>query len=137
MPVSAPAVILDTNVFVAAAFRKNSVSARIVEKVRSGRLRLIWNEETRRETEHVLTRIPPVSWRDVAGLFRDEDRFEGETAPQTFDYIQDPDDRKYAALAAAAGVVLVSSDDHLLSNRDRGGLQILTPGEFWKQQFES
>jgi predicted nucleic acid-binding protein len=125
------AVILDTNVFVAAGFNPRSASARIVEQVRSGRLRMIWNDSTRRETQHVLSKIPHLSWSSVADLFREDARYAGEIAPGKFDYIQDPDDRKFAALSEAAGVVLITSDDHLLSHRDRTGLKVFTPREFW------
>jgi predicted nucleic acid-binding protein len=127
---SPPAVILDTNVFVAAGFNRRSASARIIEQVRSGRLRMIWNDQIRRETQHVLSRIPQLSWSSVAELFREDCRYAGDVTPEKFDFIQDPDDRKFAALSEAAGVVLITNDDHLLSNRDRAGLRILTPREF-------
>jgi predicted nucleic acid-binding protein len=68
----------------------------------------------------------------VAELFRDEDRYEGETSPEKFDYIPDADDRKFAALSKATGVSLITNDDHLLSNRDRAGLE--TPRAYWDRQ---
>ena len=132
-----PAVILDTNVFVAAGFNSRSASARIVEQVRSGQLRMIWNDPIRRETQHVLSKIPRISWTRVAELFREEGRYAGDIPLGKFDYIQDPDDRKFAALADAAGVVLITNDDHLLSHRDRTGLKVLTPREFWIVQYGS
>jgi predicted nucleic acid-binding protein len=132
--VSQAAVILDTNVFVAAGFNRKSASARIVEQVRSGQLKMIWNDQTRRETQHILSKIPRVSWSRVAELFRDEDRYDGETYPEKFDYIPDAEDRKFAALSAASGVVLITNDDHLLSSRHRAGQEILTPREYWDRQ---
>jgi predicted nucleic acid-binding protein len=130
----APAVILDTNVLVAAGFNRKSASAQILDQVRSGRLRMIWNDQTRRETEHILSRIPPLFRNRVAELFREEDRYHAVTFPENFDYIPDADDRKFAALAEAAGVVLITNDDHLLSNRDRAKLEILSPREYWERQ---
>jgi predicted nucleic acid-binding protein len=127
------AVILDTNVFVAAEFNPKSASARIVEQVRSGQLRMIWNEQTRRETQHVVSKIPPLSWSRVAELFREDDRYHRKTSPEKFDYIPDADDRKFAALSDATGAVLITNDDHLLSNRDRARLHILTPREYWER----
>ena len=97
---------------------------------------MIWNESTRRETQHILNKIPPLSWNSVAELFREEDRHHGRTAREKFDYITDPDDRKFAALSEAAGVVLLTNDDHLLSNRDQASVEILTPGEYWDRQQE-
>lgn len=129
-PQTAPVVILDTNVFVAAGFKPQSASARILEQVRSGWLRMIWNEQTRRETQYILEKIPPLSWDCVAELFRSEDQHHDEIDPGRFDYIPDPDDWKYAALATATRAVLLTNDDDLLSNRDRARLEILTPREY-------
>ncbi len=124
------AVILDTNIFVAAGFNPSSSAARIIEQVRSGQLRMIWTEQTRRETEYILSKIPPLSWESFAGLFRDEDRYCERVDPAAFSHISDRDDRKYAALAAATGAVLVTNDDHLLRSRDRSHIEVVTPGEF-------
>jgi predicted nucleic acid-binding protein len=134
--VTAAAVILDTNVFVAAGFNPRSSSARVLEEVRSGRLRMVWNEQTRHETQYILTKIPRLSWNSVAELFRAEDRYAGDTDLAKFDDISDADDRKYAALADAAGVVLLTNDDDLLSIRDRAKLDILTPREYCERQRE-
>ena len=60
--------------FVAAGFNPRSHSARLVQAVRDGRLRMIWDDAIREETEHVMRQIPPLSWTRVAGLFRAEDR---------------------------------------------------------------
>jgi uncharacterized protein len=127
------AIILDTNIFVAAGFNPMSTSARIVEQVRSGHLRMIWNEQTRRETQLIVNKIPPLSWEQMAALFREEDRHEGGTAPETFGYIPDEDDRKFAALAEATDAILITNDDHLLDYRKQSGLEILTPGEYWRK----
>jgi predicted nucleic acid-binding protein len=125
-----PAVILDTNVFVGAGFNPSSSSAKLVEAVRAGRLRMVWSEATRGEVEGVLSRIPPLSWAHVAGLFRREDEYRGETRPMDFGYIRDPADRKFAALSDAADTSLVTSDDDLLRGRKRARVAILTPAEF-------
>jgi predicted nucleic acid-binding protein len=125
-----PAAILDTNVFVAAGFNPRSASRQIVRQVRLGQLRMIWNEETRREIRYILEKIPPLSWAQVAELFRPENRFAGPTRPEAFGYIADPEDRKFAALAEATGAVLVTQDDHLLAHRHQEALRIVRPGEF-------
>lgn len=126
-----PAVVLDTNVFVAAGFNPRSRAARVIEAVREGSLRLVWDEATFRETRRILEKIPPLSWSDFRGLFRDADRYTGPVASSSFGFIPDPEDRKFAALAAAAGATLVSQDEHLLGIRNNENApRILTPGEF-------
>lgn len=112
MPV--PSLVLDTNVLIAAAFRPNSRSGALVREVRQGRFRLVWDEPTRRESETLFGRIPPISWKDVADLFREEARFTGPVDAAGFESVPDAEDRKFAALAAASGATLVSLDAHLL-----------------------
>lgn len=120
-------VVIDTNVFVGAAFNPGSASARLLSAVRAGSGALVWDAPTRDETRAVLDRIPRLSWDAVADLFHADCRFGGETRPEAFGQIADPADRKFAALAAAAGCTLVSSDRHLLDHR--GSLPVVTPGE--------
>ena len=123
-------VVIDTNVFVAALFNPRSASARILEAVREGRFRLIWNEPTRSETEMILRRIPHLDWQKVADLFRPEGEFAGPVDPTAFTEIADPDDRKFAALAAAANVPLVTSDKLVLAQRGKIGIEIVMPRDF-------
>jgi predicted nucleic acid-binding protein len=129
-----PSAILDTNVFVAAGFRRSSAAARVVAALREGRLRMPWNEATRREVERVVGAIPRLRGQDVAALFRDEERYAGQTYPERFDYVPDPADRPFAALADASGQPLVTSDEHLLGGRARARAPILTPGEFARRE---
>ena len=128
--VGRPAVVLDTNVFVGAGFKPRSASARILEAVKQGRLSMVWNDATRREIERILHQIPPLRARNTEALFRPEDRFTGATHPELFAHVPDPDDRKFAALADAAGATLISSDEHLLHHLGRGGPTVLTPAAF-------
>ena len=57
-------------------------------------------------------------------------RYNGPTRPDQFEFISDLADRKLAALAAAAGAVLLTNDRHLLSSSPHPGVVVLTPGEF-------
>ena len=128
-----PAVVVDTNILVAAGFNPRSKSGQIVDAVRQGQLRMVWNDATRREIERIMHQIPPLRAEPVAELFRPPDRFTGPTHPERFADIPDPDDRKFAALAHAAGAPLISNDEHLLGQRDRLDLTVLTPSEFWQR----
>jgi predicted nucleic acid-binding protein len=128
-------IVADTNLFVAARFNPESDSARILGAVRAGTLRLVWDAATRRETEHVVGTIPPLRGTDLSEYFLPAGLYEGRTAPDAFDFIPDPADRKFAALAATAGAVLVTSDRHLLDGRPHSGVVTLTPGEFVRQHL--
>lgn len=127
--------VLDTNILVAAGFNRGSASARLLREVEAGRLELVWNQATRRETRSVLERIPRLRWEDVAPLFRPtaEHRDGGDLKAVSF--VEDPEDRKFAALALSAGVPLVSADDHLLAHRDR--LDVGKPGEFLRDRLRA
>jgi predicted nucleic acid-binding protein len=125
-----PQVVLDTNVFVGAGFNPRSHSALLLDAVRDGRLRMVWDDATREEIEHVLRRIPPLSWGSFAELFREQDRFDCATHPDQLDYVVDQTDRKFAALAAAASVPLVTSDRGVLNARGQAPFPILKPSEF-------
>jgi predicted nucleic acid-binding protein len=127
-------VVIDANVFVAAGFNPRSASARVLEGVREGHFRLIWNQPTRRETEMILRRIPHVDWQKVADLFRPEEEFTGPVDPAAFAAISDPDDRKFAALSATANVPLVTSDKLVLAQRRKIGIEIVTPRDFLERQ---
>jgi predicted nucleic acid-binding protein len=124
-----PIVVLDTNVFVAAGFNPRSASARIIEAVRRGAVPIVWSDATRAETERIMRRIPPLSADAFLDLFRSEDRFDGPADPDAFGHVPDAEDRKFAALAVAAGATVVSNDGHLLGAAG-GELSVLSPGEF-------
>lgn len=130
-----PPVVIDTNVFVAAGFHPRSDAARILRAVADGRLRMIWNEETRRETRHILERIPPLSWTRFAALFAESGRFTAPTHPEQFGQIADPDDRKFAALAYRAKAVLITQDDDLLSVRLGMAVAVETAPEFVRHRL--
>ena len=132
-----PAVVLDTNVLVAAGFNRRSASARIVDAVKQGRLRMVWNDATRREIERIVQQIPPLRLPPVSELFRQEDRITAATHPERFGKIPDPDDRKFAALARAAGAPLISNDQHLLAVREHLDVPVLTPRDFWQVQLHA
>lgn len=125
-----PAVILDTNVFVAAGFNADSASRRIINMIADDNLILVWNDQTRHETLTVVNSIPPLHDHDFAPLFTERGRFDGPTHPDDFQAVEDPTDRKFAALAHAADVVLVSADGDLLGPRAELPITVLRPSEF-------
>ena len=130
-------VIIDTNVFVAAGFNARSASERILAAIRDRLLQLVWNEPTRREAEFVLRRIPLLGWDKFGDLFRPEGEFTGRVDLHDFVFIEDRDDRKFAALSAAAKVPLVTNDHHLLAHRNLIGFDVLTPSAFLARAGET
>ena len=122
-------VVLDTNVLVAAGFNPHSSSAKIIASIRAGKTTLLWNRSTRAESKAIIEQIPPLAWKQFSNLFSPEWEFQGETHPDNFIEIKDPDDRKFAALAAATQATLISNDEHLLSVRNQLKIRILTPKE--------
>ena len=81
-----PAVVVDTNIFVAAGFNRGSASARILEHIRAGQLRMVWNDRTRREVRRIICKIPSLSWDEVQEFFPEEHRFPGACLDDEFDY---------------------------------------------------
>ena len=84
-----------------------------------------------------MRKIPPLRAQPVARFFSPKNRFTGATHCERFAFVSDPDDRKFAALADAAGAALISNDDHLLDHRDRMNVAVLTPSDFWKSQWSA
>lgn len=120
--------IFDTNIFVGAGFNPGSASAALIDAARTGGLTLVWDAATWDETRRVLTKIPPVSWDAVADIFVPEHAWTGGTDLAVAGFVEDPEDRKFAALSLATGAALVSSDSHLLVHRDR--LLAMPPSQF-------
>lgn len=127
---SKPAVILDTNVLVAAGFNPESASAQVVEQVRNRRLAFVWHPWTKRETQSVLEQIPPLSWDGFSDLFGEEGRHAMDMDPARIDYVADTADRTFAALATATGAVLITHDEDLLAGCEEAEICIVTPSEF-------
>lgn len=120
-------IVLDSNIFVGAGFNPHSHSARLLERVRMRQLRIIWHELTLAETRHQLEKIPPLSWQPVAALFEARNQHMDELPLADYAFIEDPDDRKFAALAEQTGSLLVTNDEHLLSAAAYLTVLVLTP----------
>jgi predicted nucleic acid-binding protein len=127
-------VVVDTNILVGAGFNPHSDSARLVTAIRDGRLRMIWNDATRRETEYILRRIPRLSWAEISDIFRESDRFRGVVPPEhQFGHVGDASDRKFVALACAANAVLATNDALLLRSLAQTSVRAVRPGELVRE----
>ena len=123
-------IVIDTKVFVAAGFNPRSASARVLAAVRDERFHLIWDQSTRREIEMILRRMRHLDWEEVANLFQPDGEFTGPVDPSAFVLVRDRDDRKFAALSAAAKRPLVTNDNYLLTDLSIIGIDALTPRAF-------
>jgi predicted nucleic acid-binding protein len=79
-----------------------------------------------------LRRIPPLDADPLLEVFRAEDRYAGALHPESFEAVPDPEDRKFAALAAATGALLITNDEHLLGV-EHAGFEAIRPGRFWRE----
>ncbi len=123
------AVVLDTNIFVAAYWAPRSASARIIGACIDGTLRAIYTNESKGETLAVLRqiRIPQDYVRRLDAYWERGELVEAVAVDDV--PIEDPEDRKFleAAMGGEADF-LVSNDDHLLSVGYIGRTEILTSG---------
>jgi predicted nucleic acid-binding protein len=96
------------------------IRALVLAAVRDERFHLIWNQSIRREIEMILRRIPRLDWEEVANLFQRVGEFTSSVDPSNFVLVRDRDDRKFAALSAAAKMPLVTNDNCLLTDLGMG-----------------
>jgi uncharacterized protein len=130
-------VIRDTNTFVAAGFNPGSTSGKILEAIRDGKIELVWNQATRGETRRVLDQIPMLSWERFEELFRTENEYTDPIDLAAYHFVEDPDERKFAALADATATTIVTNDQHLLVHKTRLKCPVLTPAQFWERFVSS
>lgn len=124
-------VILDSNIFIAAAFNKKSSSSKIVEIIKRGHLILVWDEKTKAETKKLITQIPVIEWGQFAQLFTEDTFHDTKVDKSEFkSSISDPDDRKFAALAKSSSAPIVSNDSDLLDTQKHTGIKVYKPRDF-------
>ena len=126
-------VVLDTNVFVAAGFNPRSHSARLLDAVRLGRLRMVWGQFHPGGSGTCIAADSATVLDQRRSAVSAEDKFEGTTQPQKFSFVPDPADRKLAAKADAARVPLVTSDGGLQMAAAQMKIPVLKPGEFQRR----
>lgn len=129
-------IVVDTNVFVAAGFNPRSSSARILRAVEDRRIDMVWSADTRRETQRMIEQIPRLSWQQFSGLFQDALEYREVLDCSAYQFIEDQDDRKFAALGEATNSTIVTNDSHLLAHQQRLSPPVMTPGQFVETRIE-
>ena len=114
---------------VAASFRPDSASGRLVAATRDRRLLALWTDATRTEAERMFGQIPPLEDYDLALLFPEAGRV---AAPLDMDAVAGADgvvDQTLAALALSTGAPLVTADRLLTDVAAAAGVTVFSPAE--------
>lgn len=123
-------LVLDTNVFVAAAYKPESSSRRLLDAVTAGRATLLVSRPVFGEYREVLpaaVRSAKAEQQVRAWIAQAEpiDAGRGQRVVQA-----DPSDDKFVSLALAGRAdAIVSSDGHLLGMAGKIDVPVLRPGE--------
>jgi uncharacterized protein len=125
-------IVLDTNVFVSGILG-GSVAA-VIDGWKEGRFEIVVNDEIVREYAVVLGRprfgLAADVVETILGFVLRRAEFVATVDPLRV-IEADPDDDKFLAVAAAAGVdFVVSGDHHLLDLGSREGIPVVTPRDF-------
>jgi putative PIN family toxin of toxin-antitoxin system len=129
-------VVLDTNLFVAAYWNRQSASSKIIQACLDGMLQAYYTPEVERELWIVIRNIRA---REEFAAF--VSNFIGRAeriAPwaQVAIRTEDPEDQKFLICAVSADAnYLITSDDHLLTLRTVGIAEIMKPAQFWRDMI--
>ena len=130
---------IDTNVLIAALTRPRGRSARIIEAWLAGEVEVVASEATVREADLVLGggwlgRM--TSTEKVASLFealRARTVWVAAPEPITDLRMKDEGDVRMVETAVSGGAsYVVTTDREFLSHRGYGGVEFVTPAEWWK-----
>jgi len=124
-------VVIDTNLFVAGYFNKDSASAKILEMARRGKIQVLWTEEIKKEVERIIQNIKAKKkfQKGVKEIFKEENKIEPRFKIKEIK--EDPDDNKFLECAYfGEAKTIISNDRHLLSLGNFQGIPIHTPKTF-------
>lgn len=129
-----PRVVLDTNLFVAAYWNRQSASARIISACLEGRVRAYYTSEVEHELWVVIRNIR--AREEYAAVVSNFIGRAERVVPWAEVEVrtEDPEDQKFLVCAASADAdYLITSDEHLLRVGSVGRAKIVKPGEFWRR----
>ena len=124
-------IVVDTNIFIGAAYSASSSSRKILDACRAGKYKLVITSQIRREYERMFPRAirDREQLRHAFDLIDDAEVIEAGLTPRVVR--DDPDDDKFFAAAWAGGVdVIVSNDRGLLEIDGAEGIRVVRPSEF-------
>jgi len=134
-------IVLDTNVLVSALLSAFGPSARVLDLLLAGEVRLVYDDRILAEYRQVLARpkfrFDPQAVKDLLAYLTAEGEF---VVARPFDFAQgdvpDPADLPFLEVAAHAGAMLVTGNRRHFPEADCGSVQVLSPAEFlvWWQE---
>ena len=126
-------LVVDTNTLVAARWKPESASARIMEMSRNGTIKLLLSGDIDREYRHILKKVNASSdfWDGIDEL---SERAEWLEPVESIRASEDPNDDMFLTCAVSGGAnYIISSDQHLLALDGFRELCICTPTSFFHQ----
>lgn len=123
-------VVLDTNLFVAAYWNKNSSSNEILELAKAGKFGVVWSKDTREETQFILGKIKAQGkfLRLIDSIFKEDSKvYPAEKVSILKDYA---DNRLLEAAKIGNADYLVTADRDVLYLKIFGKTKIIKPSGF-------
>ncbi len=136
---TAPVVVLDTNVVVAAQLSPYGAPGRIWDLVNARQLRLAYDDRILMEYAAVLARpkfkFPASKVSYVLSVFSFQERV-GAATPWPIQPLPDPDDAMFLEVAAASSRLLISGNLRHYPEAFRGTVRVISPADWLGGYFE-
>lgn len=130
---SSVTVLIDTNVFMAARWKRGGFGFRILEKAASGELPLVWCSELKEEVFRILNRTrSSEEFLELAQRCFPRE-LEVESGPRRNFGAGRVDDILIGCCLSNPVDVLISSDKRMSSTARRIGVSTYNPAEFWER----
>ncbi len=129
-------IVLDTNLFIAAYFNRESSSAKIIELCLAGKYRPVFSSQIIKEIYFILKNIKAKEpfLNKVKELF--QMGITVENPPEVKVVYEDPDDDKFIACALEESAdYIITSDIHLLKLKEFKNIKICKPSRFLRTQI--
>jgi len=124
-------IVIDTNLFVAGYFNKDSASAKILRMARRNEIQILWTESIKKEVERIIQNIKARKkfQKEVQEIFKEENKVEPRFKIKEIK--EDPEDDKFLECAYfGEAKAIISNDKHLLSLGSFQRIPIFTPKTF-------
>jgi hypothetical protein len=124
-------IVVDTNLFVAGYFNKESASAKILKMIKESKIQILWTEKIKKEVEKVIRDIKAGErfQKEIKKIFREENKVKPKFRIREIK--GDPEDNKFLEAAYfGKAEAIISNDQHLLNLKEFQNIPIFTPKNF-------